>query len=476
MVCTLRKLTVALFVLFCCLQGKRLLASDQSSVEYFLAEGRQAILQRHYRKAIHVLHEGLKKHRNDDRLELELGRAYLAGGSNRKGRKLFREILLAEPSNRLAKLELARCLGYDSEYEQSNQIYEDLLRASEADEAAAIGLASNLLHEHRSRDALIVVNRALAFHSDSLRLQEYKDRVESGSFVGEERERTEPRNLVEVGADYINDSAGNHSWSSIQRGDFGIRSNLSNRFLFEQRFQHSRDDSFEAVEIFSEQTRWKPLPSLLLSAGGGAVRFNNHDVHAIYDVALAFQLREHLVVGATFARVPIIPDAEATEHRLTAQGWESFANWTPRRWQFDAVWSRQHYSDSNIASRQSAGMIREWDVHRVTLETGYRYRRYSFEKDLEHGYFSPNSYQSHLAVLGVRARVRNRYRGALQYRTGMESASLDSPFRLAWEIYCRNEAVIANWTVGIDYTKYHVAQETGAFNADAGRITLTYRF
>jgi tetratricopeptide (TPR) repeat protein len=471
-----RRLAVAILVLLCWLPGVPMLASDEASVEHFLAAGRQASLQRHYGQAIRVLQKGLKQNPHDDRLELELGRAYLAGGSNRYARKLFREILAAEPSNRLAKLELARSLGYAREYEQSNRIYEDLLRASEADEAAAIGLVSNLLHEHRSRDALIVVSRALAFHSDSLRLQEYKDRVESGSLVGEERERTDPRNLVELGADYINDSAGNHSWRSVQGGDFGISSNLSNRFLFEQRFQHSRDDSFEAVEIFSEQTRWKPLPSLLLSAGGGAVRFNNHDVHAIYDVALAFQLSEHLVVGANFARVPVIPDAEATEHKLTAQGWESFVNWTPRRWQFDAEWSRQHYSDSNIASRQTAGIIREWDVRPVTLETGYRYRRYSFDEELEHGYFSPNSYQSHVAVLGVRGRVKNRYRGSLQIRTGMESASLDSPFRLAWEIYCRNEAVIGKWILGIDYTKYHVAQDTGAFDADAGRFTFTYRF
>ena len=49
------------------------------------------------------------------------------------------------------------------------------------------------------------------------------------------------------------------------------------------------DDSFEAVETFNEELRWRLRESLLFSAGGGAVRFDNADVHAIYDVSLAFQ-------------------------------------------------------------------------------------------------------------------------------------------------------------------------------------------
>ena len=89
----------------------------------------------------------------------------------------------------------------------------------------------------------------------------------------------------------------------------------------------------------------------------------------------------HLVLGAAFSRVPIVPDAEASEHRLTAQGWEAFSIWTPARWQISTHWSRQHYSDGNIGSRQSAELIREWGATRLTFEMGYRFQHYSFAQE-----------------------------------------------------------------------------------------------
>jgi len=286
-------------------------ASNDDSVERTLADGQQAMLERHFGQAIRILGSGLKEHPGDNRLRLELGRAYLSNGSDRQALRLFREILAVEPDNRLASLELARGLGYGRQFHESDRIYEQLLQSNAADEAAAIGLASNLLHEKRSSQARVVIDSALAFHPNSLRLQEYKDRIANGLLGGEERPQAVRRNLVEAGVDYVNDSAGNHSWRSLQRVDFGIRPGLNNRFSFEQQFQHSRDDSFEAVENFADQLRWRPQENLLLSAGGGAVRYNNHDVHAIYETSLACQVRRQLVLEAAFSRVPIIPDAEA---------------------------------------------------------------------------------------------------------------------------------------------------------------------
>jgi len=434
------------------------------------------MLEHHASQAIHIFQSGLKDHPQDNELRLELGRAYLSRGADRQALWLFRQILAAEPDNRLAKLEMARALGYGREYGSSNRIYRELLSADAEDEAAAIGLASNLLHEKKSSDAVKVVDQALTFHPNSLRLQEYKDRIKNGQLGGEEREHAPLRDLVEGGVEYENDSAGNHAWRSLQRVDFGIRPGLTNRVLLEQQFQHSRDDSFDAVETFDEQLRWRPKEWLLVSVGGGAVRFNNRDVHAIYDTSLAFQLKQHVVVGGSFSCIPIIPDAEATERRITAQGWETFLSWTPQHWQITARGSRQHYSDENIGTRVSAEIVREWETPRVTFETGYRYRHYSFDEDLVHGYFSPDNYQSHLAMVGVRSQLGKRYRGLLLVRGGMESAASGSAFRAASEIYSRNEILMGAWTLALDYSNYHAVQDTGAFRADSGRFTFTYHF
>ena len=444
-----RLLTVWILAAIClAADGACAFASDDDSIQRVLAAGQQAMLERHYGQAIHILRKGLKDHPDDNRLRLELGRAYLSRGSDGRAIRLFRQILSVEPNNRLARLELARALGYGRQYKDSDQIYRELLSASPADEAAAIGLASNLLHQQRSAEAGEVVDKALTFHSNSLRLQEYKDRIESGQLGGEERGPVVARNLFEMDVDFVRDTAGNHSWLSSQRVDLGIKPGLTNRLLFDQQFQHSPDDPSEAVETFTEGLRWRPRESLLFTAGGGAVRFNNGDVHAIYETSLAFQLKQHFVLGAGFSRVPITPDAEASEHRLTAQGWEAFVSWTPVHWQIIVHGSRQHYSDENIGNRQSAEVIRALGAPRLTFEVGFRYQHYSYAQDLAHGYFSPDNYQSYLAMGGVLFHLGKRYRGALIGRGGAESVAAGSPFVPAWEIHARNEVLLGHMDVG----------------------------
>ena len=293
-----RPLTVAILLAICFVaESTRLLATQDDPIERILAAGQQAMWEGHGGRAVHILRAGLKMHPDDNRLRLDLGRAYLLSRSDGQALRLFRDILAVEPDNRLAKLEMARALGYRQEYAASNRIYGDLLLGNEADETAGIGLASNLLHQQRSSEALDFVARALKFHPNSLRLQEYKDRIESGRFGGEERDRALNQNLAEMRVEYVNDSAGNHSWRSQQRLDISLKPSLTDRIIFEQQFQHSRDDSFEAVETMTQDLRWRPIESLVLSAGGGAVRYNNHDVHALYDTSLAFQPRQHFLIG-----------------------------------------------------------------------------------------------------------------------------------------------------------------------------------
>ena len=467
-------LTAVIVVAVCsAADGTRVLARDEDSV---LAAGQQAMLERHYRQAVHVLRNGLKEHPEDNRLRLELGRAYLSAGAGGRAIRIFHEILATEPDNRLAKLELGRALGFTRHFQDSSEIYRELLDVNPADEAAAIGLASNLQHQQRSSEARDVVDKALTFHYNSLRLQEYRDRIESGQLGGEEREVEIRRNSVDTEVDYVNDSAGNHSWRSDQRVEFGIKPGLTNRLFFEQQFQHSLDDPLITVQTFTEQLRWRPTESLLVSAGGGAVIFPRVRPHPIYETSLVFQPIQHLLLGAGFSRLPIIPTAEATEHRVTAQGWDASVGWMQGQWQINIRGSRQHYSDENIASRQSAEVIRQWATPLLTYEAGYCYRRQSFDHDPEHGYFSPDNYQSHLVLGGAVFHPGKRYRGELLGRVGLESVGARQDFRRAWEINVRNELLLGNWTLELDYSKYHLVQDTGAFRADAGRFAFTYHF
>jgi len=446
------------------------------STERALAKAGSAALERHYSEAIKILRTALREHPREGTLKLELGRAYLAIGKDGKAQREFQEILINEPGNRPAQLELARTFACQRQYEKSDDLYRHLLAANPADEAAAIGLTSNLMHEGKPMDAAAVANVALQHHANSLRLLEYKDRIASGLLGGDERIVPTTRNTLSTATDYINDSAGNHSWRGMERLELRIKPEFTTDLDFEQQFLHSRDDSLQVVETFSETVRWRPLERVAVSAGGGAIHFYNGDLRAIYDSTVSGPLFTHFLVGAGFSRIPIVPDAEAAEHQLTAQGWEVFSLWTPDHWQINLRASRRHYTDENVGGEQWAEVLHRWSTAKVDYVAGYRYRHYGFSKDVAHGYFSPDNYQSHQAQLGGTFHPNRRYRGELMARAGAEAIAGGADFQAVWEISARNQLTLGHWELDLDYSRYHMAQVTGAFKADAARFEVTYHF
>jgi len=452
------------------------IGQSSDPVQAILRTAQQAVLERKNRTAIRELKSGLEEFPRDNRLRLELGHAYMSDGADRRAADIFLQILRSEPNNRAAKLELAFAFGYMTQYEASNKIYQDLLGSDPADEAPAIGLASNLLHQRHIREAEAVVEQSLTIHPNSIRLQELKDRIAIGQFGGDEREPKSRSNLFEATSDYFNDSLGNHSWRTTQRFDFALTEGMGNRVLFDQQFQHSRDDKSEEVTTFIEQLRWRPRGALLVYAGGGAVRFNNGDVNGVYESTVALQPLRTLFLSGKFERIPITPNAEATEHRLTAQGWEAYTAWTPGPWKIESRLSRYHYTDRNIGSRESGELKREWKSPRVSYSTGYRYSHQGFTRELAHGYFTPDNYQSHLAAFGLITRLTRWHRGEVLVRVGAESIASGLNYNPAWEIEVRNQVLLKSWALELNYSKFHLTQDTGAFRADAGQFAMAYHF
>jgi tetratricopeptide (TPR) repeat protein len=153
--------------------GRTSKSADQS-----LAAGRAALQQKHHAEAIQLLQNGLRRYPDDQRLRVELGRAYLYNHQDTYALALFRKVLRKDPSNRPAKLELARALSYRREYDASNQLYRQLLKVNPDDEAASVGLARNLIHQKHAAEGLRELDRALARHPNSVRLQQAKARME----------------------------------------------------------------------------------------------------------------------------------------------------------------------------------------------------------------------------------------------------------------------------------------------------------
>jgi tetratricopeptide (TPR) repeat protein len=399
--------------------------------------------------------------------------------------QLFREVLREEPSNRVAKLELARALGYQRDYEASNVLYRDLLNAG-PDEAAEAGLVRNLMHQGKTVEARRELKQALARFPENKRLKECKQKLElqqarstTAKRSGTSREpkpaaRDTQERLMGTVA-YLADSAGNHSWRSTESFDYEFARSMATKVQVEERTLWKAAGPKANVSWATDDLRLRATRVLGVTAGGGAVRFANGSSRALYRGEVELHPVKGLWLSGGFSRTPIAPTFRATQFNLLAEGWHARLDWNPRGWRTYATWSNQHYSDGNHAQRADAELIRWFGTSHFAIATGYRFSYIGFNETLLHGYFNPRRYQSQLGVTGVRFGVGRHFRGEYLARVGAESIS-GAPYRSAWEVALRNRVLLRQWELGGDYSYFHLAQNTGAFRAQSGRFVVAYRF
>jgi tetratricopeptide (TPR) repeat protein len=436
-----------------------------------------AMRQQHYKEAIHLLATELKHAPNDRNLRLELGRAYLYDRQDDRALQLLKQILLEDPSDGMAKLEVARALGYRHDYTTSNQLYRELLNANTDNEPASLGLARNLMYQKRNDEARQAVEEALAYHPNSLRLQELRDRLserpKARSLHARNSERT--KNRVSAAASYLTDSAGNHSWRASQQSDNEIGHGFASRLQLDERSLWVTGGIKANVFSGTEDLRFRINRFLLLDGGGGVVRFADFSTRALYRGEIEVYPWKQLRVVGGYSRVPINPTFQATQFDLLAEGWHTRMNWNSKSWRLNGNWSREHYSDGNVGSREGAEFLRWMGSSHLAFGAGYRFNHLNFSSALPHGYFDPNTYQSHLAVAGFRLRSKRSFRGEYLARVGGESIAA-GPYRIAWEASLENHAVLGNWDIGLNYSYFHIAQSTGALRAHVPRVSVAYRF
>jgi hypothetical protein len=160
---------------------------------------------------------------------------------------------------------------------------------------------------------------------------------------------------------------------------------------------------------------------------------------------------------------------------LLAEGWWTRLDWQPRSWRVSADFSKQHYSDSNRTQREDAEVLRWIGNSHFAVGLGYQYAHSSFTQTFAHGYFNPNQYHSHLALGGFRFGIGKFYRGEYIAEYGTETVD-QNPYQIAWEATAKNRFVLGKLEMGADYSYFHLAQSTGAFRAQVGRVSVAYRF
>ncbi len=117
-----------------------------------------------------------------------------------------------------------------------------------------------------------------------------------------------------------------------------------------------------------------------------------------------------------------------------------------------------------------------WHDNQFAIGGGYAFRHIHFTKDLNHGYFSPNQYRSHLGAAGFRMRLGKHYRGEYLGYGGAEILEDFAGYSPAGVVPLKNDFLFGPWDLAADYTYFHLIQTTGAFRANAVSVTLGYKF
>lgn len=462
-------------VLLATLRGFPAQGQECASAQQSVAAAQAALRQRQYSQASLILEDALKRCPGDQQLRVELGRAYVYQRQDTRAMEIFNAVLRDDPSNRRAKLELARVLSYHAKYEASNSLFRELLAADPNDEAAAIGLVRNLLLQRKTEDARREVEQALARHPNSLGLQEYRDVLQKNKQpLPGSRERN-ALNRVQADASYFSDTTGNRAFRTGQRLDVQMGRSLTNSLRLDQKSlwvsQGPKANIFAVNdEVRARLTRW-----LFLGGGGGIVRFADDSNRALYRGELILRPVRSFWLQGGFSRIPISPTFQSTQFDVLAEGWWSRLDWQPRSWRVSAGFFKQHYSDSNRTQREDVEVLRWIGNAHFAAGLGYGYTHASFTQTLSHGYFNPNQYRNHLALGGFRFGVGKIYRGEYIGQYGAESVD-QNPYQFAWQAIAKNRLSVGRLDLGADYTYFHFAQSTGAFRAQAGRVSLAYRF
>ncbi len=445
------------------------------SREQVLQTGRTFMQQQKFADAIRLLESAQKDFPGDVEIRVELGRAYLYDGKDERAMREFTEVLHQEPSHRLAKLLMARALGYQSKYQASDELYSDLVRRNPADELASLGLIRNLLQEDRIAEARRQLELSLAQHPDSPRLREYRGLLEEGE-DGSETPRSEKENRLQMSETYFTDSGGNRAWRSSQSAGFQFGSRLSMRLQAEQHLLWQTNGLRADVARVSDQFRLRVTPFLALGGGAGTVRFADRRTRSLFDGELELHPAKPLWISAGFSRVPVYPTVQAARSVLLAEGWHARLDWNPRLWRMNAAWSSLAYSDGNRDQRESLEVLRWIGSSRLAFAIGYRLDSLHFRRTLNHGYFDPSRYQSHLGTGGVNFGRARRFRAEYLVRVGAQAIS-PGPLRLAWELSLRNRlSLTQKWELGGDYYYLQLAQSSGAFTGQGSLLWIAYRF
>lgn len=445
-----------------------------SQPSQIVAQSRQALTDHNPKQALRLVLDGLVAFPDNEELELQLARVFAYERQDAQALAKINNILGRNPSNRDAKLALAQVYGYRDDYKKSDPIYRELLQEDPADEAAALGLIHNLLLEGKREEARLQLQAALQRHPTSLLLLEYNDYV-SASAKSTQEVRTSNYGRVQSGESFFFDSSGNRSLYSSQALSYQIARNFSSWTRVDETALWKTAVPYRTVVSGWEELRWKFNRYFAARAAGGAVRFADASSDALYSGDIEIYPYKGVVLSGGYSRFPIVPTFDAASFDLLSSGWHERVDYSTKNFSLNATGYLTHYTDGNRSEREFGDAMRWFPVGKISLGAGYAFRHIHFQQELDHGYFSPSQYWSHLGAGGVRLNIGKFYHG--EYIGYMGGERINSGgFTTAGELLAHNEFFYRRFNFEANFSHFQLVQSTAAFRSDVVSGAIGYRF
>ena len=440
----------------------------------FVAQSQQALTQHNVKEALRVVLEGLVAFPDNDELELQLARVFVYEKRDAQAIDKINAVLRRNPENREAKLQLAQVYGYRDDYKRSDAIYREILAKDPADEAAALGLIHNLALEGRREEARLQLQAALQRHPNSLLLLEYHDYL--GASTGSAQEtRVANYGRVQSGSSFFSDSSGNRSVDSSQAFSYQLTRNLYSRTRLNESSLWKNAVAARNIMSGSEELHYRIDKFLSLRASGGAVRFADNASQGLYSGDLELYPLKRLMISGGYSQFPVLPTYDASFFDLVARGWHERVDYRTKNFSLNAVGYLSRLSDGNRAEREYGETMRWFGSGTWSIGGGYAFRHIHFTQELNHGYFSPSQYWSHLGAGGFRLNVGKVYHGEFLGYLGGERINAGN-FTTAGELLLRNQFFYHRWDFEGNFSHYQLVQSTAAFRSDVVSGAVGYRF
>lgn len=336
-------------------------------------------------QAVSLYREALQAPRSrDERLRLlkGLGLALLWTDQPSRARPVFEELLREQPRDGDTARNLGRALSWSGRQREAVAHLQAMAQADPADEEARVILAQALAwmgRPDRARSAL-----AGATGTEARKLEQALDRERAPRSVADLQQSRQSDHLE------IRSARAGHAISFAQgRGTAGARVD---------RIRYQREDGSDAADVTRPMVhgryRFSDAVELNAEAGQERIRSRGGAAHdpTVYSSWLTWWPNDLWRFDASTSR-GTFDNLQSLRLGITARQHGLSADFTPsERERYTLRLARAAYSDGNARRDVQVEAEYRWRTH-PDAWLGVRHARFDFDRQLDHGYFNPLSFE-----------------------------------------------------------------------------------